>query len=197
MDLDNKKTNEFIINYMNRLNNDNAIKKEMLSNTKYIEWLEKFTSKHPSFSDDDWLYFPEKITKQDNDNINDLNLFYDVIDNYAEKNYIYPTKCDFGNYYNIKIGNIGYEIGILVGQGTIFFCNRKQLVNNIEYIDFNDIINNKKNDNVDIITNDLNDLSNMIIDLYKKGIPLDAIIESLDKTINFVKEKKHIKVLKK
>ena len=35
----------------------------MLTNTNYINWLANFTSKYPNFTDDDWLYSPEKITE--------------------------------------------------------------------------------------------------------------------------------------
>ena len=92
------------------------------------------------------------------------------------------------SYYNIKFDNIGYEIGMLVGQGTLFFCNRTPLNKDIEYIDFNDIISNKKRDNTDVITRQLNNLSNKVLELHKKGIPLTALIETLDTTLTGIKE---------
>lgn len=118
------------------------------------------------------LYFSEQITKLDYENVNNLHTLFEGIELYAKKNYIYPTKCDFGVYYNIKLDGISYEIGMLVGQGTLFFCNRKPLNKDLEYIDFSDIMSDKKKDGVDVITQQLKDLSNKVLELHKKGFHL-------------------------
>lgn len=178
---------------------NNYKKKQMFSNTTYLKWLENFTIEYPSFSDNDWLYFPEKLSKEDKEKVENLYLLYEGIELYAEKNYIYPTKCDFGNYYNIKLDNIGYEIGILSGQGTLFFCKRTLINKDIKYIDFNDIINDKKSNKTDMTTYQLKDLSNKVLKLYKKGIPLDAIIDTINDTLNNIEteEKNYTRKLKK
>lgn len=157
---------------------------ELLSNTDYIKWLETFTIEHPSFSDDNWLYCPEKISKKELENVNKLHLIYSGIEKYASENYIYPTACDFGIYYKIKLDNTGFEIGRLIGQGTLFFCNRVEIKNEKDFIDIIDIINNKKSNNVDTIQNKLNDLSNLIVSLYKNGIPIEAITSTLNNILN-------------
>lgn len=200
MDKINKdKVDNFIMDYLKMLKNNDEKSKEIISNTDYLKWLERFTIEHQSFTDDTWLCFPEKISKEDHEMVNSLHLLYEGIDLYAKKNYIYPTECEFGGYYRIKLDNVGYEVGMLVGQGTLFFCNRTPINKDLEYIDFNDIIGNKKKDNVDIITRQLEDLSNRVLELYKKGIPLDALIETLDATLTGIKkeEKNLTKTLKR
>ena len=188
LEIDKEKADKFIMDYIEGLRVSEAKRKEMFSNTNYLKWLESFTIEHPGFSDDDWLYFPEKISQEDNEKVKNLHLFYEGIELYAKKNYIYPTECDFGGYYNIKLDSIGYEIGMLVGQGTVFFCKRTPLNKDLEYIDFNDIMTDKKKDGVDVITRQLKDLSNKVLELHKKGIPLDALIETLDTTLTGIKE---------
>ncbi len=188
LEIDKEKADKFLMDYIEGLKISEAKRKEIFSNTNYVKWLESFTIEHPGFSDDDWLYFPEKISQEDNEKVKNLHLFYEGIELYAKKNYLYPTECDFGGYYNIKLDNISYEIGMLVGQGTLFFCNRKPLDKDLEYIDFNDIIADKKKDGVDVITQQLKDLSNSVLELHKKGIPLTAIIETLDTTLTGIKE---------
>lgn len=173
---------------------------EMLSNTDYIKWLNNFTVEYSSFSDNDWLYFPERISKEDLERVNNLHLIYRGIEKYASENYIYPINCDFGNFYKIKSENIGFEIGMLIGQGTLFFCNRVQVENQKDFIDFNDILNNTKNDNVTTIKNKLNELSNLVVSLHKSGVPLEAIVITLDNTLNEINSQKDLiqaKVLKK
>ena len=101
--------------------------KSMMSNTAYIEWLNQFTQDKDGFSDDDWLYFPEKISESDRENVEKLCLFYEGIDKYSKQNHIYPIPCEFGNFYRVKLNAFGFEIGILVGQGTVFFFNKASL----------------------------------------------------------------------
>lgn len=174
--------------------------KELLSNTDYINWLVNFTKKHTNFSDDDWLYFSEKIAKEDLERVNNLHLIYHGIEKYANENYIYPTECDFGNFYKIKLENIGFEIGMLVGQGTVFFCKRVQVIDSKDFIDFYDIINNKKNKNATTIKNKLNKLFDLVVSLHKSDVPLEAIEITLDNALNEIKSKNDLekkKILKR
>lgn len=184
--------------YIEKENAKNMKIKKMMSNTDYIKWLDKFTIEHPNFSDDDWLYFPEKISKEDLELVNNLYLIYQGIEKYANENYIYPTACDFGNFYKIKWENAGFKIGVLVGQGTLFFCNRVQIEDG--FIDFKDIINNKKSDYAITTKNKLNELSNLVVSLYKSGVPIEAIVITLNNILNEINstnDLEQVKVLKK
>ena len=113
---------------------------------------------------------------------------------------MYPTECDFGNYYKIKLENIGFEIGMLVGQGTVFFCKRVQVIDPKDFIDFYDIINNKKNKNATTIKNKLNKLFDLVVSLHKSDVPLEAIEITLDNALNEIKSKNDLekkKILKR
>jgi len=165
---------------------DNA--KELVSNTEYITWLNNFTKEHLSFSDDDWLYCPEKISTKDNKFVKQLYLLYQGIKTYAIKNYIYPIKCDSGEFYKIQYDGIGYEIGRLVGQGTLLFCRRVKIENDKEFIDFNYIMNNKEQDNVKDIKAKLEYLSKAVISAHECGVPIDAIWAMLGDTVNKIEQ---------
>lgn len=161
---------------------------ELLSNTDYIAWLVSFTVIHSSFYDDNWLYFPEKISKEDLEQVNNLHLMYRGIERYANRNYIYPTEFYFGNFYKIRIENIGFEIGMIEEHGRIsFFCNRVQIENQNDFIDFNDIVNNKEYDNVNTIKNKLNE-DKQTFDVM--AVPCDRVfVVSPDKTEAFLSVK--------
>ena len=60
-------------------------------------------------------------------------------------------------------------------------------------IDFNDIIIGKKQDNVDQINATLDSLSNMVITAYESGVPIEAIVSTLDNTIKEITSKKEDK----
>lgn len=179
-------------NYFENILNQRKESIKMSSNDDYIIWLENFTSKYSKFSDDDWLYCPEKISEIDQNNVKKLNLFFDGIETYASKNYIYPTPNEWGSFYSIKYNDVGYNIGLAVGQGVIFYCERTQVIDG--YLDFMDIINDKKQKNSDSIRNELDKLSQSIKNLINNGIPIPAIIDTFEANINEVKSVERPKV---
>ena len=184
---------QWIKEYCESINKRNEKMKKMMSSTKYIQWLIKFTKDKEGFSDDDWLYFPEKINDTDKENVEMLSLFYKGIEKYAEKNYIYPTPCSFGNYYKVRFNKYGFEIGILIGQGTVFFCNKTPIENENDFIDFFRIMIGKDQNNTKKTKASLDSLSQTIINIHESGIPIEAIIETIDNTIEKISFKEEIK----
>jgi len=104
----------------------------------YIEWLKKFTDKQGDFYTDDFESGVVDINDEDHHNVNILNIFYDAIDEYANKKKIASINNGDDYYYLIKYNNIGFKIGFIYGQGTIFYCERT--IPNEKAIDFADII---------------------------------------------------------
>lgn len=135
------------------------------------------------------MYSFNKLSDFDRKNVEMLNLFYSGIDKYARKNYIYPLLCDFGNFYKVKLNNFGFDVGMLVGQGTVFFFNKTAMENEDEFIDFNDVMVDKKQANVDQINATLDTLSNMVITFYESGVPIDAIVNTIDNTLKDITSK--------
>ena len=121
---------------------------KMFSNTDYINWLINFTMQNNGcFSDDDWLYNPEDITKKDSEKVNDLQLFFKGIDKYAREYNIDPIIFDqgYGVEYKIKVNDIGLQIGLNVGQGSYTLCKKININDDKVFINFFDINNNKNN----------------------------------------------------
>ena len=174
--------------------------KNLMSNTDYIKWLIEFTN-NKGFSDEDWLYSSEKLDDVNQEKVDDLQLFFEGIYQYARKNYIYSKTHPFGEYYQVRIGDIGLEIGYLSGQGAKFYCGRIPLEELENAIDFMDIVKNKKQDNVEYIERSLESISNMFIELYNNGVPIEAMIEALNRTMKNIEQKQRNteeqKILKK
>ena len=191
--------NEYVEKERKRLEERKNKVKEIVSNDNYINWLQEFTIKYPNFRSDT-LFDNNKLSLIDKDNINNLKLLFEAIYNYASSNYIYPLNdFDFVEYYRIKYNNISYEIGIITDKGTLFFCER---VNNIDdtFIDFNNIILNKKEDSTEFIEKRLTELSNIITYFYEQNIPLNAIKSTINDTLWSIEEldnKNSKKMLKK
>ena len=192
--------NRFIQDENEKRLKQEEIIKEIFSNNNYVEWINSFTDEKGGFTDNDWLYFPDKLNKNDLDNVDKLYLFYEGIERYTTKNFIYPIPCEFGCFYRIKINGIGYEVGMMSGQGTLFFVRRVPM-NSDYFIDINDIINDKKQDNTESIMSDLDYLSNTIKNLYKRGVPFEAISKTINMTmreiIDFERDNENPKVYKK
>ena len=145
----------------------------------YIKWLEMFTMKYSSFSDQDWVYGFNKLSDSDMKNVQNLHLLYKQIENYSIKNHISNIDSGIGNFYKLKSDNGEFEVGTLYGKGNLFFCNRVKFDDNKNIVNFNDIINYKNDSNIE-----LSRLSNGILKLYKKGIPIEIIEFEIKNTID-------------
>lgn len=183
---------EEINNITNKL--VNKINSKIGNNSNYMDWLEKFTLENPKFTDNDLLYKNKNI--EDIDRINMLNSLYDLIENYAKQNYIYLYKIsDYSGFYRIKYNNIGYEVGYLIGQETVYYCNRVNYIDNT-FIDFNYIINNIKQPHTNEINEMIEELKIIIDNYYNRGIPVEALKRCVYESIKDL-DNNESKVLKK
>ena len=184
--------NKDIINEDEWQKHDNEMKKKLIARIKlretllitdeYIQWLEEFTQKYPNFTDNDWLYQKEKLKEEDSFNVEKLILFFERIENYADNNYIYPTKNNnHTSSYNIKHNNIGYNIGIIYGQGGMCFCDRIEAKEN--FIDYYNIKNNVELNNTKVIKENLESLKLYINSLLEKNIPVEVLREATEKIL--------------
>lgn len=158
--------------------------KSIVADSEYMLWLEKFTGDHPSFSDDNWLYNPEGISAEDLAKVEELSLFLEGIEEYFSANF-YPTyKDEDGNHVLIKFNNVGYNIGIIHGQGSFAYCERATILPEALFIDFNDVMNNKKRENFDFITGKFAELTHLIEYMLFNNIPAEHISSAVKKTIS-------------
>ncbi|HIS38134.1 MAG TPA: hypothetical protein IAB45_01350 [Candidatus Onthousia faecavium] len=66
--------------------------KEILSSPDYMLWLIDYTDK-------------KQVEK--------LALLYEIIESYANENFIYPKIRDISYYFRLKYEDIGYKIGVI------------------------------------------------------------------------------------
>ena len=90
----------------------------------YINWLEKFTEDKGGFDTLALQYNADKYSETDRDNIEQIETLYEVISEFAEKNYLTPTAVDLGNYYVIRHNDNYFYVGADWGQGASFYCTR-------------------------------------------------------------------------
>ena len=169
----------------------NEIISEMTTNTDYIDWIKYFTDLTNGFYNNDCVYYQILMNEKDEVNVQNLGLFYTAINRYAQKNYIYPTNSMYGDYYKIKYNEDAFEIGISEKEGDVeYFCGPTIIDEKDVSIDFNDIMTNKKQDNVDKINATLDFLSSMIDTAYDSGVPLVEISKTLHNKVDELRNKK-------
>lgn len=171
-----ERMNQSIKKYIEEQKNKEEKIKRIMSNTDYIEWLEKFTKDKESFADVEYNYCSEQLKEIDKKNIEDLYLFYAGIERYASNNHIVPNYFDFGEFYKIKYNNFYFKIGIAYGQENSIFCHKVTGKNLKGFINFNSILTND--------SDSLNKLSNLVIAMLKSGIPTEDIINTVNTTVN-------------
>lgn len=122
------------------------IKEKMIANTDYIDWLQNFSSKTHYFNDEFLISYDgnyPKVDDNDAEKIRKLRLFFEIIQEYAKRNYI-AVEDELSRFYRIKYNNIGYEIGFCyVDMDIEYFCNRIDILDNVKYINFEDIMRHK------------------------------------------------------
>lgn len=164
----------------------NEVKRSILESDNYILWLIKFTEDHPIFSSDDWIYTPNLISKEDNDNVFDLELLFEIIENFAKRNFISLYSTEWGGYYLIEYNGIGFKIEVAVGQGTVFACERLNEVTP-DFIDFKLIQKNEELENTKEIRSKFDTLNKYIKEL-SQTIPVTVIRDELSNTLNEIME---------
>ena len=174
---------------LERGNERKKMSNNLINNDDYINWLDDFTKVHPEII---ILEIPNinyycGISLDEFVNISFLSDFYKLISKYASKNYIYPTDCNFGNYYVIKVYNVFYEIGVIIDdeQDVNFFCRRLQENDEGRYfIDFKDIKENKVRHEAFHIKKNLEKLVEVINQLIlSDNIPVEAIADTTAEAI--------------
>ncbi len=157
--------------------------KTIVADNVYMLWLENFTNTIPIFSDDTWLYSPNELSKEDAEKVEELCSFFNGIAEYAERNFLPIYSKDYTTYVCIKFNNIGYEIGWISGQGTYSYCERVEISSERFFIDFNDVIANKKQFHVDLVSESLDKISSLIEQLLSSGVPAKAITSRVNDII--------------
>ena len=110
----------------------------------YFEWLLDFMKDKSDFFDSDWDYTDEKLNASDQQNVNCLFLLFEVIFQYARENKISSSYRPLGEYFPLKVHDIGFEIGYITGQGTSFYCKKIPLEKDEQFIDYKDILKNEE-----------------------------------------------------
>ena len=153
----------------------------LMSNTSYIEWLVNFTEGRGGFYDSDWDNPDEELNPEDQEKIKALPLFFLGIFKRVKSKNIQSSMGGLEEFYHIKYGNVGLEIGCINGQGTSYYCKRIPLE---RVIDFMDIMTPTKKEYDAAIMDRLRVISNTIECLYNNGTPVDAMIEAVNDTID-------------
>ena len=149
-------------------------KDERYSLKNYVLWLNDFMKNHNQVDTYSYQY-ESNILGEDCPYIQYLNEFYFIVENYASKNHIYPEMKPYGEYYNISICDALYKIGYDIGQGSMFYIEKSTNQEEKNYININDVIENKRRPGVENINDKLKNLEDMIISLHEDGIPVEAI----------------------
>ena len=159
-----------------------------MNNPDFISWLCVFSSKNVYFtnSESDLGNFSVK----DRTNVRYLGIFYEIVSDYAKKNYINSEDGSFIVSYKKYAFRIGYIDNCL-------FCQRVQYDTVLNCIDFMDIKNGKPSKKSTKVRNILKNLPEVIRGAYRAGAPIEDISEVVNDTLDSIKKgDKVIKLIK-
>ena len=162
----------------------------MLESTDYIDWLIHFTEENPVFSDDDWLYNEEGISKEDLMKVRNLPLLFECISSFADRNYLSSTLDEWGESFLIHKDDAYMNIGYNTGQGTSFYCERTEKKENS--INYYNVMNKETMMRTEYVDHKLQEISDDIKELLVTfRVPVDCIYEMVSNTQN--NPKKYVK----
>lgn len=156
-------------------------------NTNYIDWLVRFTSNRGGFDTSILTYEGSKFNDVDKKNMENIETLYEVINEFAEKNYLSPNLVEFGNYYPIKYNDTYFYIGVDFGQGTSFYCTRLDEVDE-DAIDYKVLVHNDKLSETIRKEEKLEQLSDIIISLLTEdNIPSEVVEKTINESFEKIK----------
>ena len=156
--------------------------------TDYMDWLKAFTEKRDAFSTDSFIYDQEDLTEEDLVNVHDIQLLFEEVMDYSDDNYIAPIKIDYGAYYSIKDGDVGYYLGYNAGQGTSFYCLRLDEPEE-HALDIKHVRSGVKLPKTVQDEYLLEELEDIMVRLYEDGVSLNAIKTVTNSTLDRLKAK--------
>ncbi len=142
----------------------------------FWNWLNMFTGIHSKFSDLGMLYNKKDLGEEDIKNIKLIRKLFNRIDDYATDNLIPMKKEIFGGYYTIKVNGFYYDIGHSESMSdSTYFCRVNNNLNN--YINYEDIINNKPVGNKETIIKLLEEVKEHFQALQRMGVSYSSVYE--------------------
>ena len=176
-----KKGSKVDSQFLEEIKKRNAVKEELVSDDNYIRWLEKFTFKYKKFIDDTWLYKPEELSEFDSKNVGKIGLFFEALSDYCRKYYI-NIDCNEGHVVeciNIKYNDVGYEIGLIVGQGACVYVERKAPKD--DAIEFNYVLNDIAPEDFEAKRDLVSKFAQIVSEMKAMNIPKSIILEIVEK----------------
>lgn len=156
-------------------------KKKLVSNFEYISWLEEFTLRYESFTDDSWLYKGEELSETDKANVDKINILFEAVSDYCHKYYIDTTgkeRFESERVY-VKHNGVVYQIGLVVGQGAYVYVTRQEPTD--VAIEFSDVVNDKKPADFDAKDEQVKKLAQIVADMKALNVPISIILETVNK----------------
>lgn len=162
------------------------VKEKILQNDDYMKWLEKFTNRYPSFYENDL----SGRGCNDIQNRRNLDLLFEVVDEYAEANYFYPKTTRQGIHFHIKYNGVGYKIGF-ASKNAKFYCERTEPME--DAIDFHYIQKNTTHPHAYFVESELYHIADSIKKLMVLGLEPENIEKLLEKRVDKCKKEKQNK----
>ena len=153
----------------------------------YMNWLEAYCANHNGVASDQYIY--ESSSEVDEERMKQLGFFFEVVQDYASRNYFYADKGSLSETYSFHHHGIGYEIGVDYGQGSYFFCRRLPEIRE-DALDYKNIRSNTVLPQTPIFDAKLAELAEFVRRLYdEESVPAEAIESSVHRALVNQKKK--------
>lgn len=180
-----KKSNEAVFagDIFKKVTENIELRKQLIKDTQYIEWLYNFTKRFPSFSDERWIYEePKSISKEDSEKVSMLTTFFDAVENYFKKNLISANGKERDRWYTVKYKDVYFDIGVCIGQGAFNYVERQDKEQE-KYVEFEKIVREVTDKYFQIKQEKLLRLEQLLSEIKKWEVPYEEIMIIVNKIL--------------
>lgn len=118
-------------------------RKEIEESTDYIDELFYLMNNSSRKISSNMFLYEECIDEKSENIVNSLNIFFDIIDSYAQKNLIKSYDETFGHYYYVSYHDKIMILGERHGQGSYIYAQKVDIVEeNMEVISYEELLSN-------------------------------------------------------
>lgn len=174
---------EVMKNSNERFEETKKIENKIRSSNEYIMWLKDFLEKHKYFIDFDIVYEKENMEEEEYKNICNLYILHSIIQEYYQRNYIFPTFLDTDGtlLYRVYYEDFCFEIGRVEYRGGHIEVRKVETMQ--DAINYKDIMEDKEPKEYKEKDEFIKEFRNKIKYYGKKAKKLDIDVKYLKKII--------------
>lgn len=115
-----EESKQWFLDYCKQIEKQSMLKKEILADNQYMEWIKHFVSEYGFF--DTLLSETDDVSLKDASYLSRLGVLFHLLESYASRRYISSLEDENGRSYFLRYDDVVYQVGVDVSRENVYFC---------------------------------------------------------------------------